>query len=67
MRAIPDAKFHAPNPDGSLGGVQKNSLPYDVWKTMSPHGQHVTRGVVAPPGHKVEIPWGGILVSTHRS
>ena len=43
LRAIPDAKFHAPNPDGSVGGVQRNSLPYGVWKTMSPHGQHVTR------------------------
>ena len=59
VRAIPDAKFGPPDPHENYEKWPK-TLPYEVWETMSPHGQHITRGIVAPRGQKVEIPWGGI-------
>lgn len=59
VRAIPDAKFRPPDPNENYDDWPK-TLPYEVWETMSAHGRHVTRGIVAPPGQNVEVPWGGI-------
>ena len=46
VRAIPDAKFGPPDPHENYEKWPK-TLPYEVWETMSPHGQHITRGIVA--------------------
>ena len=64
VRAIPDCKFcgplGAPPELGGQGGLPgffdfKRTLPYDVWRGMSPHGQRITRGIVAQPGEAVRV------------
>ena len=60
VRAIPCAIFALPQ---ELGGQDTGwappvrTLPFDVWETMTPHGQHVCRQCVAEEGAVVEVPW----------
>ena len=56
IRAMPNVEYAAPwRSDESFAC----SLPHDVWLTLSPHAQHITRAVVAEPG--VWPPGAGVM------
>jgi hypothetical protein len=70
VRAIPDVKFcaaaAAPPHLGGRGfpagfpsaayGFER-AMPHGVWQQLTPHGQHVCRGIVAAPGAETNVDW----------
>jgi hypothetical protein len=71
IRAIPDVKFcgplGAPKELGGQGGLPgffdfQRTLPYEIWEEMTPHGQHITRGIVAKPGETIAVDFDELRV-----
>ena len=49
IRALPNVEYGAPwLPEPRDGNRQ--TMPHDIWQTLTPHGKHICRRVKAPPG-----------------
>lgn len=47
IRAMPNVEYHAPWVDPSR---YWKSMPHEIWETLSPHAQHISRYVKEAPG-----------------
>ena len=47
VRALPDVEYGSPWQ--SVNRIAK-TMPFEIWETLSPHAQHIARGVKAEPG-----------------
>ena len=47
IRSMPNVEYGAP---WIAEGSHKKTMPYKIWETLTPHGQHICRCVRAEPG-----------------
>ena len=62
VRAIPNAEFYAPWFREPL----QESMPYDIYESLSEHGQKVCRYITSQPEIKIETGYKDDLGSTPR-
>ena len=53
MRALPNMEYFPPGALPSLGWLDRHTMPWQIWKDLSPLAQYISRYVVAPPEESI--------------
>eukprot|EP00439_Symbiodinium_sp_Y106_P083890 s171_g24.t1 len=53
MRALPNMEYFPPGALPSLGWLDRHTMPWQIWRDLSPLAQYISRYVVAPPEESI--------------